>query len=260
MLGPVLLPLVILATPRALPFSYTYDTLPKGDVEIEQYTDLSPAKVTGSGGEAQTILAPQMQLEFEYGITNHVELGMYATMAPAAGFTNLPELPVSNGAKQRVRIRLFEEGELPVDVALYGEVVEIDREFEIEAKLILQRRIARQLRLVANWWVEREWEYSGDAAWVLNPTFGATVELSPRVHLGAETWMRFAIPDGGEKGGEHEFNHGPHLYAGPVLMLNFGRVWWAGGFYMRATDRDHHLEPGEGYGAMWFRSLLGVYL
>ena len=33
----------LLASPRPLPFSYTYDTLPKGAIEIEQYVDLSPA-------------------------------------------------------------------------------------------------------------------------------------------------------------------------------------------------------------------------
>jgi hypothetical protein len=250
---------VMLATPRPLPFTYSYDTLPKGDLELEIYSDLSPAKVT-SNGSPQNILAPQLQLELEYGLSHRVELGLYATLSPTSSLTDAPELPVQNGSKQRLRIRLFDEGTLPVDVALYGEVVETDREFEIEAKLIVQRRIAQRLRLIANWWVEREWEYAGDQSWVLNPTLGATVELSPQVHLGAETWMRWALPDGGEKGGIHEFNHGPHLYAGPVVMLNFGRVWWAGGFYFRATDRDHHLEPGEGFGSMWFRSVVGVYL
>src|SRR5581483_7091392 len=147
---PALSVVAILATPRPLPFSYTYDTLAKGEIEIEQYTDLSPAKVLAEG-KPQNYLAPQMQLEFEAGITNRIELGLYATFTPMAseGVSALPELPVQNGAKQRLRVRLGEEGRWPIDIALYGEVVESDREFEIEGKLILQRRFGH-LRVIGN--------------------------------------------------------------------------------------------------------------
>lgn len=243
----------LLASPRPLPFSYTYDTLPKGAIEIEQYVDLSPAKIR-SGGKTVTALPPQFQTELEVGISDRVELGLYATFTPMPG---TPELPVGNGAKQRLRVRIAEEGDLPVDIALYGEVVETDREFEIEGKLILQRRIANRLRVVGNWWVEREWEFNGHYAWVLNPTLGATVEITPSVHLGAEAWMRVALPDVND---EYEFAHGPHLYAGPTMMLNFGRLWWSTGMYLRTTDFGRSLHAGEGYGAMWFRSLVGIIL
>jgi len=254
---PALSVVAILATPRPLPFSYTYDTLAKGEIEIEQYTDLSPAKVLAEG-KPQNYLAPQMQLEFEAGITNRIELGLYATFTPMAseGVSALPELPVQNGAKQRLRVRLGEEGRWPIDIALYGEVVESDREFEIEGKLILQRRFGH-LRVIGNFWMEREWEYNGHFATVFNPTLGATYEITPAVHLGAESWMRAVLPDVDHG---YEFAHGPHLYAGPVFMASFGRLWWSAGFYLRATDFNRSLEPGEGFGAMWFRSIVGIVL
>lgn len=254
---PALSVVAILATPRPLPFSYSYDTLGKGDVEIEQYVDLSPARVR-SGGKTINYLAPQLQIELETGLSNRVELGLYATFTPmaSAGVSALPELPVGNGAKQRLRVRLGEEGRWPIDIAVYGEVVESDREFELEGKLILQRRIGR-LRIIGNAWVEREWEYVGHFAWVMNPTLGATYEITPTLHLGAEAWLRWVIPDVDE---EKEFSHGPHLYAGPTMMVNFGRVWWAGGFYLRTTDFGRNLNAGEGFGAMWFRSIVGVNL
>src|SRR5439155_1620738 len=34
-----------LATPRTLPFSYPYETLAKGELELELYTDVNPLRV-----------------------------------------------------------------------------------------------------------------------------------------------------------------------------------------------------------------------
>jgi hypothetical protein len=246
---PPLVVISLLATPRPLPFTYTYDTLSQGTSEVEQYTDLVPAKVKAG----KNVLSTQMQFEFETGITDRVELGLYATFVP---MKDAPELPVGNGAKQRLRVRLAEEGKWPIDIALYGEVVEQENEFELEGKLILQRRFGK-LRVVGNAWFEREWEFGGHFAWVANPTLGATYELHPSVHLGFESWLRAVLPDVEH---EKEFAHGPHLYAGPTFMVNFGRFWFSSGFYLRTTDFGRALNPGEGFGALWFRSLIGVFL
>ena len=51
--------------------------------------------------------------------------------------------------KQRLRYKLADTGVWPIDVSLYGELVENEREFELEAKVILQRRLGIA-RIMAN--------------------------------------------------------------------------------------------------------------
>ena len=64
------------ATPRSLPFTYPYDTLPEGSSEIEQYVDYVPTKVLASTGSPVWYGVSQFQTEYEYGITHRLELGI----------------------------------------------------------------------------------------------------------------------------------------------------------------------------------------
>ncbi len=140
----VLAPSTALANPRALPFTYPYGTLGEGSYEVEQYVDLDPVQaLSATTGAKTTYVASELQTEFEVGLTDHVELGLYATFVPEASgyFSETPVIPEGNGAKERIRGRFAEEGQLPIDVALYGELTENEREFEIEGKIILARRI-----------------------------------------------------------------------------------------------------------------------
>ena len=41
-----------LATPRTLPFSYPYETLPKGELELEVYTDVNPLRVAADPSDS----------------------------------------------------------------------------------------------------------------------------------------------------------------------------------------------------------------
>jgi hypothetical protein len=73
------------ADPRPLPFTYPYATLDEGAAEIEQYADFTPVKaISASRGTPVWYGATQFQTEFEYGITNRLELGLYVTFVPSA--------------------------------------------------------------------------------------------------------------------------------------------------------------------------------
>jgi len=248
------------ANPRPLPFTYVYETLGEGEAEVEQYADVTPVKVlSAASGSPVWYGAMQLQTEIEYGITDRLELGLYATLVPTPGdsFTSLPTLTEGNGLKQRLRLRLAEEGDWPVDVALYGEVVENDHEIELEGKVILGRRFG-PLRAATNLWFEREWYFINQRDWVLNPTAGVTYQASPVVQPGIEGWMRVEFPDPAPH--PRPFSVGPHVYAGPTILLNFGRIWWSTGVYFRATDATHSMQPGEGFGPIWARTIVGVGL
>lgn len=250
------------ANPRPFPFTYTAQTLAEGEAEIEQYADLTPSAVLASTGSKATILATELQTEFEYGITDRVELGLYVTLAPrpSDSYQQIPALLWNNGLKQRIRYRLGEPGEWPVDVALYGEVAEMQDEIELEAKVILERRFG-DLRLATNLWAEHEFYLAnGKRDWVLNPTLAATYQVTPVIHPGVEGWMRAELEANQPTPGPRPFPLGPHVYVGPTLLLNFGTLWWSSGAYLRVTDFDRSPTPGEGFGPVWFRTVIGISL
>lgn len=254
------------ANPRPLPFTYTAQTLPEGEVELEQYVDLTPVKaIEIPSGEVVPILATALQTEFEYGITDKLELGLYAAFAPKPGsFAGTPDLLWKNGLKQRLRYRLADPGEWPVDIAVYGEVAEMQEELEIEGKIILERRFG-DLRIATNLWAEREFHLDKpEQAWVLNPTLGMTYQVSPVFHPGLEGWMRVEFEDEEEEAGKpeppREFNAGPHAYVGPTMLLSFGQFWWSTGVYVRATDFGRSPNVGDAYGSVWARTIIGVGL
>ena len=248
------------ATPRPLPFTYTTETLAPGEVELEQYADLTPTRaLSTTSGSPTWLVGTQFQTEFEYGLADRLELAFYFTFVPSPGeaYTSVAPMTEGTGIKQRVRYVFAEPGEWPIDVGLYGELVENDHEFEIEAKVLLQRRLGR-LRLDANLWAEYELYYTPQKDFVLNPTLGATYEITPVVHLGAEGWMRVEFPDPAPH--PRPYSVGPIGYLGPAALLNFGKIWVSSGIYARVTSFDHSMQPGEPYGPIWVRTVLGVEL
>jgi hypothetical protein len=258
------------ATPKYNPFTYTYETLGEGEVEIEQYADLVPLRGTNTTTNAPTwYVGTQFQTELEYGISDRLELGLYFTFVPLPSATlprggaastpalsNVSPMIEGNGVKQRLRLRLADPDELPVDIALYGEVVENEREIELEAKIILQKRFAG-LRLDVNLWGEREFYYDGHNEWVINPTAAVSYQVTPSIFPGVEAWVRSEYLDGDET---RSFNQGPAAYVGPTFSVNFGRLWTTAGVYFRMTDMSRTLRPLDIYGNVWVRTIVGVDL
>jgi hypothetical protein len=250
------------ANPRPLPFTYTTDTLPAGEVEIEQYVDMTPLRALSPiSSMEETYLASAFQTEIEIGLLDRLELGLYLTYVPDFGeaYANQSTFAgAGTGAKQRLRYIHADPNDWPVDVGVYGELVENEREIELEAKVLLQRRFDR-IRVAANLSAEYELYFSKQREIVLNPAVGATYEITPKIHLGVETWLRGEYPTN-PKPASRTFGLGPHVYVGPAFMANFGKLWWAVGLYTRVTQTSHDLTPGEPYGRVWFRSLIGYDL
>lgn len=257
------IPAVAAANPRPLPFTYTTDTLPEGSVEIEEFADLVPLRgVSSITGKTQRYLASMVQTEIEIGIADRLELGLYFTIQPSLADTitpdSKPEMPEGNGLKQRLRYIFADPGEWPIDVGVYGEVTENQNEIELEGKLLLQHRFDR-LRIAANLVGEYEYDFDeGDHDWVLDPSAGATYEVTAAFHAGIDSWLRAEYPP--DAPSPRPFALGPEAYVGPALMYNFGKIWWSVGAYVRVTDIHHEVQPGELYGPVWFRSMIGYNL
>jgi len=246
-------------TPRPLPFTYTTETLGRGELEVEQYVDMTPVKAIYDSHNPIWFGATQFQSEFEYGILDRLELGLYVVYVPSPANTTLvPEMTETTGFKERLRYVFADPGEWPIDVGVYGELVEGASEFELEAKILLQRRIGK-LRIAANLWGEYEIDYgSPEKDVVLNPTLGGTFEITPSVHVGVEGWTRVEFPDPAPN--PRPFSAGPAGYVGPTLLLSFGRFWWSLGMYARVTDVSHEMQPGERFGPLWGRAIIGIEL
>jgi hypothetical protein len=251
------------ANPRPLPFTYQHEQLAAGATEIEQFVDLTPVRATDAlSGDPAWYGLTQFQTEIEHGITDRLELGLYLTIAPGPpqSLADVPRPMEGNGMKQRLRYQLAPTGQWPLDVSLYGEISETDHEIEFEAKVILQRRIGIA-RIIANAMAEQELYYDGQRDFVIRPTAGVTFEASPSVQPGIEWWMSAEFHENSENSalGTREFP-GPHQYLGPALLLQFGNVWWTTGIYARLSDTGHTLVPGEAFGNLWVRSVVGVGL
>jgi hypothetical protein len=249
------------ANPRPLPFTYQHEQLPEGGTEVEQFVDFTPVRARSqTSGDPVWFGLTQFQTEFEHGLTSRLELGLYFMFSPGAGtgFADLPTPPGGTGAKQRLRYQLAPSGFWPIDVALYGEVAENEREIELEAKVILQRRFDK-LRLIANLTAEHEFYFDGRSDFVAAPSAGVTFEASPAVQPGIEWWMTAEYPEQDPPKGR-PFQLGPHHYVGPALMLQFGNLWWTTGAYLRLDARSHRLVPGESYGSLWARTMIGFNL
>jgi hypothetical protein len=240
---------VAFATPRPLPFTYGTDSLATGNIELEQFVDMTPVRPEAGDG-----FSPWVQLitEVEVGITDKLELGLYyqALAEPGDG------LVAFDGIKQRLRYRLADLGEWPIDVAFYAEVAEMHDELELEGKVLLQRRFGRA-RVMVNLWAEREFHYSGGGAWVLNPTAGAVYEVRPWFQVGIEAWVHGELGVTGETPG---FNEDFHGFVGPTFMVAVGNLWWSVAPYVRLDGFGRGAQRGDEYGRVWIRSVVGLSL
>lgn len=252
------------ATSRPLPFTYPNETLPEGQLELEVYTDVNPLRVYANGDDptSRKLWEPGyvLQSEFEYGITDRWELGFYQVFeaTPQNGGDNSLRF---DGLKWRIRTRLAEPGQWPVDVGLYFELETLHDELAFEEKINLQRRIGR-LRLMANLWVEQEIERpldgkASELEFVINPTVGGVYEVTPTFQPGVEYWSRGVLEPEGE--GQARHDAAVQHYLGPTVHLNFGKLWWSAGLYAHLNDVDKP-PPGGAWGPVWFRSVIGLEL
>jgi len=253
-------PALAAANPRPLPFTYGARLMPPGGLEIEQYVDVVPVRVEREdpdGGEPDAVTAHryQLQTELEYGVLDWLEASFYMVWEQDASAPL-----VFDGIKQRVRIRPWAPGVLPVDLAFYLEVAEAPDELELEQKIIVARSFGPVLCAV-NLWVEQEFAFQSDETeFFYNPTAGASVQLDPHVQAGLEYWVRGRLGGDEEEEEEGEASEGPHHYLGPNLMLQAEPVWITAGLYLRLDELGEELPIQDPYGRFWVRVLFGVGL
>jgi hypothetical protein len=255
------LPALAFANPHPLPYSYPYQTLPKGKIEVEEIVDLTPMRVAREKDDgtrdAVTSLRSQLQTELELGLSDRLELALYFSFQQGAT-ADTPAMRF-DGLKQRLRYRFAEEGDLPLDLGLYLEVAEFHNEIELEEKLLLSRRFG-YLTTVCNLWVEQEYYFQAQE-WKLiyNPTLGASYEFSPSFMLGLEYWARGRF-DKAEATVQtsSDIPTGTRHYLGPTVLLQSGEAWWSTGVYARLDHLGRAQQAEDPYGKVWIRTMVGL--
>ncbi len=167
-----------------------YHTTRKGEFEVELYNDLN-FKDTDDNFEDNS----KHQIELEYGLTNRLQLAYYEV------FTwDRPDDWQRDAFKIEAKYRFLESGELPVDIALYGEYKNPNgrqdtASDELEGKLILSRDLG-PWNLVANLIAERKINEHEDLQWEYS--LGASYPVNSKLRLGLE--LKETLGDQGEFG------------------------------------------------------------
>jgi len=232
---------------RIFPYTYPYMTLPEGGLEIEHYLEAGYMEMDNPDTqfiEKDTEVFWEHEVELEYGITDHWDLGIYHVFeeAPYESFEY-------RGAKLRTRYRFAEEGQWPVDTGVYLEVAYFDNEVELEQRLILAK-ILGKLEVDFNLKVEQEFEKEKpenewETEYVLNPLLG----------IGYHFNRKFAA--GIEYSGAVEFENAeasPYTqFLGPSFSVGTEKFFWTFTAQPQLTDEDEEFD-------FRLRSLLGIYL
>jgi len=203
------------ADQRNYVWTYEYGTLAKGNAEIEFYqTAVMKDKDVRSASDWT------QQIELEYGVTDHFDVGIYQVYEQAA---DAPSLTYA-GFKLKARYRVAEKNSLPVDVLFYLEQEESTAEGNaVEGKLILAKDLGK-FNLAYNQIYERKYETGkGEHEYAA----GVSYELAP--------WLRIGIESKGSYT-EGEFAAGPTLaWMGNRIWANLGAVY---GLNDKTRDRE----------------------
>ena len=204
------------ADQRNYVWTYEYGTLAKGNAEIEFYqTAVTKDKDVRSAADWT------QQLELEYGITDHLDVGIYQVYEQAADTSSLTYA----GFKAKVRYRIAEKNALPLDILLYAEHEESTTgENILEGKLVLAKDLGKW-NVAYNQIYERKYvSGKGEHEYAA----GVNYEVAPWFHVGVKSKGSFS---------EGEYAAGPTLaWSGNRIWANVGAV-----FAMNSKTNDREV-------------------
>jgi len=213
---------------------YTTDTMPAGEVEVEQWASWAFHK------PHEEFRAFQGRSEVEYGISDDFLLGLYANYSasrirPRDG--RAPDGAEDGGHFDGVSVEaiyaIADASEAPLGIALYLEPSYGDGERAIEGKILLQKNfLDGRLIVAANLnleyvWVRAKGALPTPARWTKQSAaeilVGASYRFVPRWFAGAEFVDEIAFED--QLGFGHARYEASTFFAGPTLHYA-GDEWW----------------------------------
>jgi hypothetical protein len=199
-------------------FTYVYEatTAAPGPVEMENWFTWGT-----NPSEERRFNALDLRHELEFGVTEHLQLGIYLA---DWGYREDPGAHEHGFSYQSSAIEAIYNLTNPTTdlagSAFYGEVRVGPEELELETKLILQKNVGRFV-LAYNSTLEAVWEGNRlqEKGGEFSESCGVSYEVSPTLLLGAELLHEIDLPDWSEPGDSV-------VYAGPNLSYR-RKNWWA---------------------------------
>lgn len=242
------------ASERHFTYSHESGVLNAGDVELEPWTTVRTSHNT-------PYVRFDQRMEIELGATDRLQTAFYVNFsaideASGPGFESELEF---GGVSLEAKYKLLDPVADAVGLSLYFEPTFAPHEQEVEAKLIIDKRIGRWIA-AANLVGEYEWEQDSsgerEEETIIEVDLGLARELSDAFSVGLEVRNRNPMPRG-------ESLESSALFAGPVISFRTDG-WWAtltalpqitslGGEISGMRDLVHHER-------METRLILGMHL
>ncbi len=199
------------------PFTFVYDASvqPEGHGEYEQWITWQSHKDSD-----HSFSRFEFKHEFEFGITDTLQLGIYAAAWSFEDSNERDHHTRFDYAAAEVIYQVFNPHTEDFGLALYGEFKGGPELFELENKVILQKNIDN-LVLAYNVTAEFEWEGDGysEHNLKLEQSAGVSYQVLPEFLIGAELVHEV------EYEGYSHFS--PHtVYVGPNVSYR-AKGWWA---------------------------------
>ena len=183
-----------------------YYTTRQGECEIELHNDMN-----FSEADNDESYNSKHQLELEYGVTNHLQLAYYEVYA-----WDRPKDWQREAFKIEAKLRLFEAGQLPVDVALYSEYENPNGHRRVHSDVVENKAILSKdfgaWNVAGNFVFEKQ--VNRHRHWEFSYTLATSYGLTPRVRLGLE--LQETLGDSDEFGlrrKDHQLQLVPGIYA-----------------------------------------------
>ncbi len=214
---------------RIFGYTYPYQTLPKGTLELEHYLDMGfntwDDPNTPAEEDDWTQVKWKHQIEFEYGITDHLDFGFYNVFSKKP-YGNLDY----DGFKLRSRYRFAEQDEHFLDPALYLEVGYFGDEVKLEEMLILAKRLGK-IEIAFNGKLEQKYQIDDDD-WEFEflPLLGIGYHFNHNFALSLEYYGKLKVENG-----EIEYFVN---YLGPALSVTGGSFYWTLAVQPQLGTRD----------------------
>ena len=241
-------------------FTYTYEpaTIPKGELEFEQWVTLRTGR--NSAVDQNHYSRLQFREEVEYGVTENYQASLYFNHE-YTHFTDNSGRTTSHyrqtGFSLENKFMVLDPRDHAIGLALYLEPTYDGKNFELEQKIIIGQRYG-DWRWAFNLTHATEWEdHFRDKEGEFEATFGIAKKLSSRWSLGLEFRNHNEIP-------EYEEWENTAFYLGPVVTYKRAK-WWAtlavlpqiyGANFAGNPDSTPHFEL-EGHETMNVRLLFG---
>ncbi|MEZ4652572.1 MAG: hypothetical protein R3E12_02940 [Candidatus Eisenbacteria bacterium] len=215
-----------LADGRAFAFSYDTSTMAPGHLEYEQWVTWNDRYP-----DASSLRSFDLRHELEMGVHPRVQLALYLDWRYRTGGGIESDAEFEDVAAE-VIYGMSNPVTDPLGSALYGEVRVGDEKVATEAKLLLDKKLARW-DLVWNGIVESEWEEEGlaEREGELGQTLGASFQLRPAIAVGFELAHFIEI---------EEWRHAEDsvVHAGPNLSLRHRLGWMTFAPLFQLTDTE----------------------